>query len=140
MPRPGPHQRPLGLGWAWTGACNAHETVTSTDGSVTWRKVDVPPRDIGVLIGLVTGADPVVTVRYLRGPVGNNVAAHEQYRRKGLGPPDLLQVRGDMRVIGRQQGKTRGPENVLGFSVNVLGAAKAVNQNRDDIGPAINPR
>jgi hypothetical protein len=53
-------------------------------GSVTWRKVDDAARDIDVLVGVVTGADPVVTVRDpLRGPVGGDIAAHEQDRRKG---------------------------------------------------------
>jgi hypothetical protein len=45
-----------------------------------------------------------------------------------------------MRVIGRQQGQTRGPQNVLGFSMNVLGAAEAFNQLRDDVGPGNQPQ
>jgi hypothetical protein len=49
-------------------------------GSVTWRKVDDAARDIAVLVGVVAGADPVVTVRDLRGPVGTDIAAHEQDR------------------------------------------------------------
>jgi hypothetical protein len=109
--------------------------VANMAGSVTWRKVDDPARDIGVLVDVVTGADPVVTVRDLRGPVGSDIAAHKQDRRKGMGLPNLFQVRGDMRVIGWQQGKTRGPQNVLGFSMNVLGAAKSFNQHSDEVGP-----
>ena len=49
-------------------------------GSVTWRKVDDAARDITVLVGVVAGADPVVTVRDLRGAVGSDIAAHEQDR------------------------------------------------------------
>jgi len=30
-------------------------------GSVTWRKVDEAARDIGVLVDVVTGADPRLT-------------------------------------------------------------------------------
>ena len=40
-----------------------------------------------------------------------------------------------MRVIGRQQRETRGPQNVFGFSMNVLGAAKSFNQHSDQVGP-----
>jgi hypothetical protein len=109
--------------------------VAKMAGSVTWRKVDDAARDIGVLVDVVTGADPVVTVRDLRGPVGGDIAAHEQDRRKGLGLPNLFQVRGDMGIIGRQQGETRGPQNVFGFSMNVLGAAKSFNQHSDEVGP-----
>jgi hypothetical protein len=114
--------------------------VASMAGSVTWRKVDDAARDIGVLVDVVTGAGPVVTIRDLRGPVGSDIAAHEQDRRKGLGLPNLLQVRGDMWVIGWQQRETRGPQNVLGFSMNVLGAAKSFNQHSDEVGPGNQPQ
>jgi hypothetical protein len=114
--------------------------VASMVGSVTCRKVDDAAWDIGVLVVVVTGADPVVTVRDLRGPVGGDTAAHEQDRRNRLGLPNLLQVRGDMRVIGWQQGETRGPQNVLGFSMNVLGPAKSFNQHSDEAGPGNQPQ
>ena len=114
--------------------------VASMVGSVTWRNLDDAARDIGVLVDVVAGADSVVTVRDLCCPVGGDIAAHEQDRRKGLGLPNLLQVRGDMRVIGWQQGETRGPQNVLGFSMNVLGAAKSFNQHSDEAGPGNQPQ
>ena len=74
---PALQQRWFALGCAWTGACEAARMVASMVGSVTWRKVDDAARDIGVLVDVVTGADPVVTVRDLRGPVGSDIAAHK---------------------------------------------------------------
>ena len=59
---------------------NDARMVAKMVGSVTRRKVDDAARDIAVLVGVVAGADPVVTVRDLRGPVGSDIAAHEQDR------------------------------------------------------------
>ena len=81
-------------------------------------RVHDPARDVGVLINVMAGANPVVTVGDGHRDVGGQPSPQEENRREQLARRDLLEISGHMEIVRGENRQAAGAQQILGLPVH----------------------